>query len=69
MFRHFDDYRILNGVLVPYALQVDAGMIWTYFLKIISIEQNVELDKFSTGQLFTMYTPDEAAEMLGLVSK
>lgn len=69
MFRHFDDYRILNGVLVPYALQVDAGMMWTYSLKIISIEQNVELDKFSTGQLFTMYTPDEAAEMLGLVSK
>ena len=51
MYRYFDDYRKQDGVLVPYALRFDAGMMMAD-LEIISIEQNVDLDSTVTGQPF-----------------
>ena len=49
MYRYFDDYRKQDGVLVPYALRVDAGMMMAD-LEIISIEQNIDLDNTAIGQ-------------------
>lgn len=43
MFLYFDDYRELDGVLVPYSTRFEAGMMMAD-VTVVSIMQNIELD-------------------------
>ena len=44
LFLYFDDYRELNGVLVPYRTRFEAGMMMADVV-IVSIKQNIDLDE------------------------
>ncbi len=43
LFLYFDDYRELDGVLVPYDTRFEAGMMMAD-VTIVSIQQNIDLD-------------------------
>lgn len=68
MFRRYDDYRKLDGVLVPYKVRLDAGMMG-FELEYIRIEQNVDLKEFVDRDLMQAFAKEEVAEMLGLTEE
>lgn len=65
MFRHFDDYREKDGVLVPYDVQIVAGM-FMFGLKFVAIEHNVDFNEFIPDDLFQTISREDIVEMIGL---
>jgi len=58
MYRYFGDYRELDGILVPYKVRVDAGMMMSD-LEILRLEHNVDLKKLDTVLSFHVKVLEE----------